>query len=452
MKGKQVRMRAAALSLVIAMWPRAAAHAQTDSSAVAGRVPRVMDVFSRTARGDYITPFLEFARNAPAYLGDSETRGVFTDFYAYLSTWIGHYADGLAIVDSVNAVGSNAAPAANSFAGYRARSAAAVIAEQARSHQMVMINEAHYSPRDRAFTLTLLRELHAAGFKYLALEAASSRDTALNARKYPVGTSGLYIRDPVYGDMVRTALQLGFIVVPYDTIPRCTPEPGAPNMCISRRDSLAATRLIARTIAHDPSAKVLVHAGYSHVMHEERHGAVTLGVWITRLTGSAPFSVDQTHMTEHRVQRAEPPTYRQALAAGLVGDGAVILESAGGAFWRDSAATQVNGVDAMVIHPREQLKDGRPTWLGIGGHRRAFHLTADVRHRLLDGVTDTVMLEAHAVGEIDTAVPVDMVLYSPADPIPVLFLPLGEYELRVRNEHGEIARRVTVTVRAGTAP
>jgi hypothetical protein len=77
-------------------------------------------------------------------------------------------------------------PAATLPEGLRARDAAAVVAEAARTHGAVFVNVAHHVPRHRACTLSLLRTLYGQGYRYFAVEAVNERYTALNTRGHPV--------------------------------------------------------------------------------------------------------------------------------------------------------------------------------------------------------------------------------------------------------------------------
>jgi hypothetical protein len=102
---------------------------------------------------------------------------------------------------------------------YEPCDAVATILELADKHQVIMINEAHHVPMHRAFTLQLLEGLNRKGFRYFAAEALDVGDKTLESRGYPTLRTGGYLAEPMCGDLVRTALNLGFKIVPYE-LPR----------------------------------------------------------------------------------------------------------------------------------------------------------------------------------------------------------------------------------------
>ena len=94
---------------------------------------------------------------------------------------------------------------------------ASAIAAAVGDRRLVMINEAHHDAHTRELTLQLLPKLRAKGFKYFAAEALGD-DKGLANRGYPVWSTGSeYLHEPLYGEIVREALRLGFTVVSYDS-------------------------------------------------------------------------------------------------------------------------------------------------------------------------------------------------------------------------------------------
>src|SRR6185437_6525674 len=84
----------------------------------------------------------------------------------------------------------------------------------AKDRQVVMINESFSKPLHRAFTLSLLADFYRMGFRYLAMEML---DNFSNRRLTSVGMhSGYYVCEPVAGELMRTALAMGFTLVPYE--------------------------------------------------------------------------------------------------------------------------------------------------------------------------------------------------------------------------------------------
>ncbi|TPG51490.1 hypothetical protein EAH75_07230 [Rhodanobacter glycinis] len=175
-------------------------------------------------------------------------------------------------------------------ADWQAVDAVDAIVTLARDRRIVMVNEAHHDAHTRELTLALLPRLRAMGFTYFAAEALDEREASLMKRGYPVSQSGSeYLHEPLYGDIVREAIKLGFVIVPYDA-------DGTPQ----EREDGEAENLYERVFARNPEAKLFVHAGYAHIDKQRgRLGPVKpMAMQLSKLSGIAPLSVDQTDIRE----------------------------------------------------------------------------------------------------------------------------------------------------------
>ena len=85
-----------------------------------------------------------------------------------------------------------------------------------------MINESHHIPYHRLFVKSLLQDLYNAGYRYLALEALTLPTDSINIRRYPTQQDGYYIAEPLFADMLRTALKIGFKLERYEDDIPCT--------------------------------------------------------------------------------------------------------------------------------------------------------------------------------------------------------------------------------------
>jgi hypothetical protein len=101
----------------------------------------------------------------------------------------------------------------------------AQIVARAKQTRIVILNEDHWVPRDRAFALQVARALRPLGYDVLAAETftnspnpkdAEEARTALARDRYPRRWIGYYTHDPVFGDFVRQALHLGYRPVLYE--------------------------------------------------------------------------------------------------------------------------------------------------------------------------------------------------------------------------------------------
>lgn len=148
--------------------------------------------------------------------------------------------------------------------------------------QVVMLNEAHWEPKGRYLCNLLLDTLYRCGFRYLAVEALGEEDT-LNQQKFPVQSSGFYTRDPIFGNMLRNALQLGYTVVSYDD--------GSAD-----RERMQAENIYRKTILKDSLAKVLVYAGHGHIRKDSASNSsrLMMAYYFQKMTGIVPFTINQT--------------------------------------------------------------------------------------------------------------------------------------------------------------
>ena len=137
--------------------------------------------------------------------------------------------------------------------------AADYIIELAKKNQVVIINEAHHNSFHRVFTKSILKKLFENGYKNLGLEALANGeelDSTLNIRKYPILKTGHYIKDPQFGDLVRTALEIGYNVFPYET-------ENFGNSTTESRE-IEQAKNIQNIIESKPDEKFLIHCGYDH--------------------------------------------------------------------------------------------------------------------------------------------------------------------------------------------
>lgn len=317
-------------------------------------------------------------------------------------------------------------PDTASFAGYTSENAADAIVKLAAANQVVFINEAHHVPRHRAFTLALLPRLRALGFKYLAAEALFESESTLNARKYPVQSTGFYTNEPTFGEMLRTAARLGFTLVPYES----------PSDSQDGREIGEARNLVDRILAKDPHARVIVHAGYAHIDESGLlAGAKPMAVRFREMTGIDPLTIDQTWMTETADSLHEDPRYRYIV--GRDAPRAPIVLRKGDSIWSAKPGSH----DVTVIHPRAVYRDGRPDWLWAIGNRRPYALPANV----CGSNKDCVVVARNATESAD-AVPVDALRIRSDAAARTLALPPGEYVVAARDGSGALLseRRVTI--------
>src|SRR4029450_7978201 len=90
-------------------------------------------------------------------------------------------------------------------------------------------------------------------------------DKTLQTRGYPTLKTGGYTAEPVYADLVRTALSLGYKVTPYECEDSPYPQNDNPIEAMNVREQGQAKNLKERILDNDSNAKIIVHAGFSHI-------------------------------------------------------------------------------------------------------------------------------------------------------------------------------------------
>jgi hypothetical protein len=337
---------------------------------------------------------------------------------------LGNYGEALRYADiayGTHAIGRLAG--ADELKGYQPVDALNALVRAAEAAQVVMINEAHHVPQHRAFTIDLLKKLRHRGFTHFATETLYEKDTQLNERGYPTTNTGFYTGEPVYGDLIRIALMLGFRVIPYEV-------EGATSADVRERGQ--ARNLVERILKDDPKARILVHAGYAHIDESgaDRVGAMTMAQRFKETTGIDPLTIEQTEMSEHSAREFEHPLYRHVLERGLVTRPAV-FRNARGELWVQERGRH----DVTLFHPRSRPlgrdAGGRPDWLRLGGSRGPYRLPKNVC-----GAERRCLVRARAASEPADAIPIDQLEVLAEWRAPALMLPAGAFIIEVQDPGG----------------
>ena len=302
----------------------------------------------------------------------------------------------------------------------RSLDAVAYLTRRAKDRRIVMVNERHHVSTDRLLTLALLKPLADLGFRYLALEAAWNGDD-VNGRGYAVGGTGYYINDPVFAEVVREAVGLGYRVVAYEIEDeqRDKDVEGRKMGKIEKREYWQARNLVERVFDKDPAAKVLIHCGYGHLVKAR----VTMGYFLTQMTDMDPLTVGQVVLSERGSVEFENPIRVAAEGLGLVSDIPVVLVDDEGRLLDVGKS-----VDVTVLGPRTAYRHGRPTWMALGGRRR------DVPIEVPECERTSCIVEARRVDWPDS-VPLDRVEVR-RDSFATLYLPAADdVEIQVFDVH-----------------
>ena len=377
--------------------------------------------------GNYLGEMQLLRQLAAENPGSNGVRDLTTQQIATFTSFLGDQAEAVRLFDSLADDEGPVAPFDTAqLAGLRVADAAETIVAAADTADVIFINEAHHVPQTRLLTLALLGPLRAKGFTHLAAETLSPFDSSLNARDYPVRATGYYSNEPLFGELLREARRLGYVLVPYEAVGSGSQD---------ARETGQATNLRDRIFRDRPDARVLVHAGYAHINESGvLAGAKPMAVRFREITGIDPLTVDQTTMYEHSTRTREHPAY------GRVVDKAArptpfVLTDAAGRVWTNKPGTH----DVTVFLPRTQFRSGRPDWFWRSGDRKPYVVRGAACSR-----GAMCLVTARLAAESADAVPRDAVLIAPNDDERTLALPTGRYVITVRDVTG-----ITLTERTG---
>ena len=280
------------------------------------------------------------------------------------------------------------------FANFEPIDATKVIAEQSEKYHFTLINEAHYSSMNRAFTASLLQPLWDRGYRYLALEALGYNDPNLNDRTYPTYQSGYYIRESTFANLIRKALEIGYQLIPYET--RVFDQGD------TFRDYQQAKNIAEQTWQKDKVGKVLIHVGYSHLNEEGDDFYKPMGSQLKTLTEQDILTIDQQAMLP-LISDDKMHSYYQFAVKNFELDKHTVFVNSGEEFLVD--AINRGSVDIQVYHPKPIFTHKRPTWLITDG-RQLIELPVEFR------AYKDMLFQLVPLNEGESAVPSDQFILS----------------------------------------
>jgi len=291
------------------------------------------------------------------------------------------------------------------------------ITKIAAEQQLVVIMEAHTVSEHRAWIEQTLGFFRAAGFTHYFAETIAESGSTLKLRGYPTSRTGFYTLDPRFGNLVRTAIRLGFEVGGYDLF----------QSDFDRREDYQAARLAER-FASRPDIRMVVHAGHGHVFkHEVRAVGRYMAARLWGKTGVEPFTIWQlSHELSNDVYR---PLIRRL---GPITEPVMLVpppRHVAEALFPESSVQPA--VDAVVIHPPRLGQE--PT-----DRRGAF---TDQMTRVAGvwlGNQWPVVIAAIPDGEPDDAIALDQIMLRRGETDFELWLPPSDYTIRVWSLDGPL--------------
>lgn len=298
---------------------------------------------------------------------------------------------------------------------YRIEPAIEYISEQSKSNQIIIINEAHHNSLHRFFTKSLLQKLYNNGYRNLGLEALENGeniDSLLMDRKYPIQKTGFYIKDPQFGDLVRTAIQIGYNVFPYEQTTNLN----------GKEREIEQAKNIQNIIESKPNEKFLIHCGFSHALEGEYpRWEKTMSGRILEYTGINPLTINQTTYSE----RSKPEFNNPFLSALNLKESSVLINNNEQPYRYERAKTWS---DIAVFHPNTQYIDNRPNWLFKNGNKNVSVILKDLE------IAFPIMVLAYKKGEdINTTIPIDITEVENKMDNCKLVLKKGDYVIVITN-------------------
>ena len=284
----------------------------------------------------------------------------------------------------------------------------------ANRERLIIIMEAHNAPKHRQWIEQTLPILRNAGFHDYAAETLSESGRNLKQRGYPLRSTGYYVSDPHFGNVLRTAIDLDFDLHTYEAYEKT----------IDRREYGEAADL-AKLFSANPNLKLVVHAGYGHVYKTTpAHSAKPMAAHLWEMTGIEPYCILQMY---HSPEDAEA----RQLARLLDADSEPTMLVPAPVGLRDRQFQYPPGsVDALVIHPPS-----------VGGPEQRVHSFKKARQKMAgvwNGSKWPVLIGAFKKGESADAIALDQVMLRERERDFVLWVPSDDFEIRIFSTKGQL--------------
>lgn len=342
----------------------------------------------------------QFKAMRDAYRGNPNHafRVVFGQYMSWYQSFVGDYPGAHDSYSIRQLPAHDDAPSPLGSGGYSAKPAVEAIAELAKGRKAVFFNEAHNVPLTRTVTVEMLSRLREQGFNYFAAETVYSSDTDLEKRGYPIAKSGFYTMEPICAEMVRTALKLGFKVVGYES-----EKEGNGDV----RELDQAKNIYERVFKNDPTARLVVDAGYAHIQENGRYlGGQSMAQHFHRLSGIDPLTVEQTMLIEHPPGTENHPYYHAVIDA-VKPTQPIVFVNAKGEPW----TLKPKAYDLSVFFPPDVIQSDRPTWLDLAGLRKPYSVSGSTFCQ----DQYPCLIEARYANEGEDAIPGDRLVLNPVE-------------------------------------
>ena len=352
------------------------------------------------------------------------------DAKPYQYNFIGRYKD---LYQCQTRQKTDAAPT-SIFRDYKPYPAIKHIDETIEAQSLVFINDSPLHPQTRILTKEALHVFAKKGFTHLAIEAFTNPNERIDQVGYPSINMGVYTDEPLFGELIREAIGLGFTIVsiqPSDVEISKAKTIVQKKMGLSSKDHKLTFNAINwskamnlnRQMRKTGASKYLVITHPKQVYKKEHLGINSIAVWFQKITGTMPYCIDQVTMNE-QCPETENPVYKFA----NVNYPAVMKKYS--QYYISKVDETEEMYDMQIFHPRSHYVQNRPTWLHQGDQKVSYQVNAD-QYQMSYPLLVLAYLP-HEDKEI--AVPLDIIeIRNNRDAMP-LFLPPGEITLVLKDK------------------
>ena len=352
---------------------------------------------------------MKMIENDSLYIG-SQFESPYNDLMSILYSRVGHYKDAMRMAEKGYLFFDKTRFDKN-YENVIAIPLSEVMDSIIANNRVIMLNEMHFNPHNRAFVISWLEKCYQNGYRYFAAETLFAKDSLVNKRRTVLlGETGFYCDEPVFGDLLRTALNIGYTLVPYE----------GDGFGIDREVN-QAKNLVKNILDKDPEAKFLLLGGMGHIT--DRKGWSMMGGFFKEQSGIDPFTMDCAMFFSEQYESMDSlrTVYFDRIDAMPVHEPVIIYDTVKHIY------TNLSGMDATCCLPRTRfIEDNIPDWKMYNGK-----VLYKINRRFIKkyGFHEGCV-SAFLKSEGEQCVPVDQYMYSAEETEFKLALYKGEYLLR----------------------
>lgn len=275
----------------------------------------------------------------------------------------------------------------NFIKNYKPVDAKQFIIQKAKENQIIIFNEAHYNPRNRVFITSLLKYLKNVGYKYFAAETFVN-DTFFQNTNHPSFATGFYSNEPEFGNLIREAAKLNFLLYPYEDTTRSN----------GKQREIEEAKNLQSLINQDPKAKIIIYCGFDHIIEDSIPGwEKAMAGRLKQFTGIDPYTVDQVVLSERSQTDLENPYFRIIQSEYHPNNYSILVNRKGEAF-------NNHRVDALLFSPPTKYIYDRPNWV-FENNKEPYFLNAKNIN-----TSFPILVKAYfATNNFDNSVPIDVI-------------------------------------------